>query len=138
MTLYDFIKVANNDYDTYDNVFDGVITVCSFDEEDEQSGDYYEKFRIGIMRFVEVVDNSATHWGIVCKWTDMIKQNLRIFGEFAEKYWHENTYEAVKDDEDDFIYEWIEELQNWQAGALSESMYKEFVENYMSRMEAPV
>lgn len=129
MTLYELVKASNCDYDTYDDVFDAEVTVCSFDEEDEKSDEYYEKFRIGIMKFAEVVDNSATHWGIVCKWTDFIQRNIKVFREFAEKYWY-TQYE----DEDDFIYEWINELHSWSAGALSESMYKEFVENYMSRM----
>ena len=128
MTLYEFIKVANNDYDTYDDVYDAIVTVCSFDGEDEKSDEYYEKFRIGIMKFVEVVRGTADK-GLLCKWSEFISRNIKVFREFTEKYWY-NQYE----DEDDFIYEWIGELQNWQAGALSESMYKEFVENYMSRM----
>lgn len=130
MTLYQLVKASECDYDTYDNVYDAEVTVCSFDEGDEQSEDYYEKFRIGIMKFVEVVDNSATKWGIVCKWTDFIQRNIRVFKEFTEKYW----YIQYKDDKDEFIYQWITELHNWGAGALSEDMYKEFVENYMSRM----
>lgn len=129
MTLYDFIRMAENDYDTYDDVYDAIVTVCAFDEEDEKSDEYYEKFRIGIMKFVEVIRGTADK-GLLCKWTDFITRNLAIFKEFAKKYWC-NPYE---DDEDEFIYQWITELHNWGAGALSESMYKEFVENYMSRM----
>lgn len=128
MTLYDFVRVANNDYDTYDDVYDAIVTVCAFDEEDEKSDEYYEKFRIGIMKFVEVIRGTADK-GLLCKWSDFIQRNIEVFREFTELYWY-NQYE----DEDDFIYEWINELDNWSAGALSESMYKEFVENYMNRM----
>ena len=128
MTLYDFIRVADNDYDTYDDVYDAIVTVCAFDEEDEKSDEYYEKFRIGIMKFVEVIRGTADK-GLLCKWSEFIGRNIKVFKEFADKYWY-TQYE----DEDDFIYEWINELHNWSAGALSESMYKEFVENYMSRM----
>lgn len=128
MTLYDFVRVAGNDYDTYDDVYDAIVTVCTFDEEDEKSDEYYEKFRIGIMKFVEVIRGTADK-GLLCKWSEFIGRNIKVFREFAEKHWF-TQYE----DEDDFIYEWITELHNWSAGALSESMYKEFVENYMSRM----
>lgn len=130
MTLYEFIKVANNDYDTYDTDYDAVVTVCSFDSEDEKSEEYYEKFRIGIMKYVEVATGLST-CEITCKWSEMIEHNISIFKEFAKKYWR-NQFE---DDEDEFIYQWINEIHNWIAGALSETMYKEFVENYMSRME---
>ena len=128
MTLYEFIRVADNDYDTYDAVYDEVVTVCSFDKEDEQSEEYYEKFRIGIMKFIEVIRGTVDN-GLLCKWSDFIERNIKIFKEFADKYW-DTQYE----DEDDFICEWINELHFWSAGALNESMYKEFVENYMTRM----
>lgn len=130
MTLYDFVKVAQNDYDTYDDVFDAIVTVCAFDEEDEKSEEYYEKFRIGIMKFVEVIRGTVDN-GLLCKWSDFITRNLAIFKEFAKEYW----YIQYEDDVDEFIYQWITELHNWSAGALSEDMYKEFVENYMTRME---
>ncbi len=129
MTLYDFVKVAQNDYDTYDDEYDAIVTVCSFDEEDEKSDEYYEKFRIGIMKFVEVVRGTDDS-GLLCKWSEMINRNIKVFKEFAEKFW---TYQ-YEDDEDEFIYQWIEEINQWTAGNCYESAYKEFVENYMTRM----
>lgn len=130
MTLYDFIKVTNQDYDTYDTEMDAEVTVCAFDEEDEKSEDYYEKFRIGIMKFVEVIRGTVDN-GLLCKWSEMITRNIKVFKEFAEKFW---TYQ-YEDDEDEFIYQWIEEINQWTAGNCYESAYKEFVENYMPRME---
>ena len=130
MTLYDFIKVTNQDYDTYDTERDAEVTVCAFDEEDEKSEDYYEKFRIGIMKFVEVIRGTVDN-GLLCKWSEMITRNIKVFKEFAEKFW---TYQ-YEDDEDEFIYQWIEEINQWCAGNCYESAYKEFIENYMPRME---
>lgn len=129
MTLYDFVKVAQNDYDTYDDKYDAVVTVCSFDEEDEQSEEYYEKFRIGIMKFVEVIRGTVDN-GLLCKWSDFITRNLAIFKEFTTKNW----VCKYADDEDEFIYQWINEIHYWGAGYTSEPVYKDFVENYMSRM----
>lgn len=127
MILYDLLKVFNNDFDTYDNVYDAMVTVCSFDEEDEQSTEYYDKFRIGIMKFIEVTKGSTR--ALWCNWSDFIKRNIQIFREFEAKYWSKH-YE----DEYDFIYHWIKEIDAWISGAVNERMYKEFVENYMSRM----
>ena len=106
-----------------------MVTVCSFDKEDENSEEYYEKFRIGIMKFVEVA-KGISDYELVCKWTDVIERNISIFKEFAEKYWH-NQYE---DDEDEFIYQWIKEIHYYIAGYVDETTYKDFVENYMTRM----
>ena len=128
MTLYDFIKVADNDYDTYDNTYDAIVTVCSFDKDDEQSEEYYEKFRIGIMKYVEVV-KAISGWEVICDWSGFIKNNITVFREFAEEHWI-RQYE----DEEDFIDQWIREIHYWLAGETSESVYKEFVENYMTRM----
>ena len=130
MTLYDFIKVTNRDYDTYDTEMDAEVTVCAFDEEDEKSEDYYEKFRIGIMKFVEVAKGLST-CEITCKWTEMIEHNISVFKEFTRKNWR-NQYE---DDEDEFIFQWINEINQLSAGNCCESVYKDFVENYMTRME---
>lgn len=127
MTLYDLLKVLNDDFDTYDNVYDAIVTVCSFDEEDEQSAEYYDKFRIEIMKFIEVTKGSKQ--ALWCNWSDFIKRNIQIFREFEAKYWS-NHYE----DEDDFIYQWIKEIDAWISGAVNERIYKEFVENYMSKM----
>ena len=44
MTLYQLVKASGCDYDTYDNVYDAEVTVCSFDEGDEyDDGFVYEQ-----------------------------------------------------------------------------------------------
>ena len=129
MTLYDFIRVADNDYDTYDDVYDAIVTVCAFDEEDEKSDEYYEKFRIGIMKFVEVVRGTADK-GLLCKWSDMIERNFDLFKAFTYKHW-KTWYD---DDRDEFIYQWVKEIHYYIAGYVSENTYKDFVKNYMNRM----
>ena len=130
MTLYDFVKVANNDFDTFDTDYDAEVTVCAFDEEDEKNEDYYEQFRIGIMKFVDVI-KGINRYKLACNWSEMISHNILIFKEFAKKNW---KYQYA-DDEDEFIYQWITEINYWIAGYTSDPVYKDFVENYMSRME---
>lgn len=128
MTLYDWIKRTEGSYDTYDTVYDGVVTVDWIDEET----DFYSKFCNGIMKLVEFV-NQVPHSSceIVCRWTDMITRNIEVFKEFTDKFWT-NKYE---DDKDEFIYQWIKEIHYWVAGYVSESTYKDFVENYLPRMK---
>ena len=131
MTLYEFIKVANKDYDTYDTVYDAVVTVCSFDEKDEKSGDNYDKFRIEIMKYVEVV-KSISGCELVCNWTDMIKRNEAVFREYTEQFW-DTRWQNL--DEDDFIYEWIDEIHKYCAGYSSEQNYQRLVTEYLPRLQ---
>lgn len=131
MTLYEFIKVANKDYDTYDTVYDTVVTVCAFNEEDEKSEDNYEKFRIGIMKYVEVI-KGISGYELVCDWTGMIKRNEAVFREYTEQFW-DTRWQNL--DEDDFIYEWIDEIHKYCAGYSSEQNYKRLVEEYLPRLK---
>ena len=60
MKLYDFIKMTEADYDTYDVVYDNGVTVCFFDEED----DYEEEVEEAVEKAVEetlddVVDDTV-------------------------------------------------------------------------------
>ena len=132
MTIYELIKMSECDYDVYDDVFDAVVTCCDCDGyEHDTDNEYYYKFCNGIMKLTNIVkfnDNS-----VIADWTGMIKHNKAVLEEFMRKDWAQN-YE----DEDDFIYEWINEFNGWFAGYVSESTYKDFVENYMSRMEREV
>ena len=119
MNLYEFIKSKQNDYDTYDDVYDAVVTVCYIDEEDET--DNYDKFCNGIIKLVEVV--KETNVGVIVKWTDLITRNMDKFKAFAYKYWID-TYE---DDDDEFIYQWINEINSYLAGYVSLEFYNNLV-----------
>ena len=52
MKLYDFMKMSEADYDTYDTVYDACVTVCYADEEDDSD----DKFCNEIMKKVEVAE----------------------------------------------------------------------------------
>lgn len=125
MTVYDFIKETGYDYDVYDDDFDTCVTCC--DCSDSEDEDNYYRFYSGIQKLVNVVENRKD-W-LIADWSAMIRQNKPILEEYMYKNW-KRDYE----DEDDFIYEWIREFHLWGAGYTSENTYKDFVENYMSRM----
>ena len=125
MTLYEYLKLHESDYDTYDTEYDASVTVCFIDEEDEDTDDYY-KFCTNIIKKVNVV--RADKYDLTVDWTKLIKDNMAKFKEFTGKHW-KYTYE---DDKDEFIYQWINEIHAYMAGCVSESFYKvlnEFVDS---------
>lgn len=115
MTLYEYLKLSENDFDTYDTVYDAGVTVCYIADEDEN--DEYDKFCNGIIKKVEVVkinDDSP-----VVNWTELIERNMDKFKAFAREYW---IYD-YEDDIDEFIYQWINEIHYYVAGYVDEDFY---------------
>lgn len=124
MTLFDYMKVTMEDYDTYDTVYDAIVTVCWIDESEEN--DNYEKFCIGIIKKVDVENASHCGESVNVKWTELITNNMEKFREFTKKYWRDDC--QYEDDEDEFICQWIDEIQSYMAGYVSETFYKVLVE----------
>lgn len=121
MTLFEYTRINQNDFDTYDDTFEACITYCYIDEADME--DNYDKFCNGIIRKVNVIEQTDD-CSIVCDWTKLIKDNWNKFKEFTAKHWG-NQYE---DDEDEFIYQWINEIHYYMAGYVSEKFYDKLVE----------
>lgn len=130
MTLYDFIKMEDSDFDTYDTVFDICVTVCVPYESDEP--EWYDKFYDFICRKVEV-QKKINKCVAVCEWTKFIADNLDVFKEIAREMWREETI-PDDDDIDEWEYSWIGEIHGWLAGGVSESEYQKFMEKYSSRI----
>lgn len=117
MTLYEYLKLSENDFDTYDTVYDAGVTVCYIADEDEK--DEYDKFCNGIIKKVEVIkinDDSP-----VVNWTELIERNMDKFKAFAREHW---IYD-YEDDIDEFIYQWINEIHYYVAGYVDEDFYTE-------------
>ena len=120
MTLYEFMKMSECDYDTYDVDFDAIVTVCLPDEDDDL--DAYGKFCFELIKKVEVLKQTDT--GLMVDWSGFIKTNIEQLREFTDEYWY-NNYE---DDEDEFIYQWINEIHAYLGGYVSEDIYEKLVE----------
>lgn len=118
MKLYDFIKLTEADYDTYDTIYDEGVTVCYIEENAEN--DNYDKFCINIMKKVEVEKINGDI--IIVNWTKLVKDNMEKFRAFSMEHW---AFEY--EDEDDFIYEWIKEIHYYMAGYVSEDFYDTLV-----------
>lgn len=129
MKLYDFMKVSEADWDTYDTVYDAAVTAC-YIEEDE-SNDNYDKFCINLMKKVELEKQSGDI--LIVKWTELIQSNMEKFKAFTAKHWYESC--QYEDDEDEFIYQWINEIHSYMAGCVSEDFYDTLVE-FVETLEA--
>ena len=115
MTLFEYLKMSENDFDTYDTEYDTSVTVCYIDEEDDD----YDKFCNGIIKKVNVVKiNGDT---LTVDWCELIKRNIDKFKEFTKEHWNPNC--QYENDIDEFIYQWINEINMYMAGYVSESFY---------------
>lgn len=122
MTLYEYLKMTECDYDTYDTKYDNGVTVCYIDEENDE----YDKFCNGIVKKVDVIKISGNI--LTVDWSRLIERNFDKFKDFAKKHWR-RQYEA---DNDEFEYQWINEIHMYMAGYVSESFYSvlnEFVDS---------
>ena len=121
MKLYDFMKISQNDFDTEDTIYCSVVTVCYIDEN--EITDNYDKFCIELMKKVEMEKQVGD--GLLVKWTELIQNNMEKFRAFTKENWYENC--QYENDEDEFIYQWINEIHQYMAGNVSEDFYDELV-----------
>lgn len=115
MTLYEYLKLKENDFDTCDTVFDTGVTVCYIDEENDE----YDKFCNGIIKKVNVVDEDEDF--LTVDWTGLIERNIDKFKAFTKENWYENC--QYEDDIDEFMYQWINEIHQYMAGYVDMDFY---------------
>lgn len=113
MTLYEYFKMSEADYDTYDTEYDNGVTVCYIDEETDE----YDKFCNGIIKKVDVVKINGDV--LTVNWSELIERNMDKFKMFAREHW---AYD-YENDINEFIYQWINEIHLYMAGYVGESFY---------------
>lgn len=116
MTLYNFLKENENDYDTYDNVYDICVTVSYIKEEH----DYYDMFCKRLYQKVNVLD--IINGNLIVDWSELIKRNMSKFIKFMKSNW-KNQFDYIND-VDEFIYQWIKEIGLYISGYVSDSFYE--------------
>lgn len=123
-TLYDYLMMAKNDFDTYDTDYEAEVTVCYIDKENDE----YDKFCNGIIKKVNVVEISA--YSLTVNWSNLIERNIDKFKNFTAEHWYEDC--QYEDDINEFIYQWINEIHHYMVGSVSEDFYlvlNEFVDS---------
>lgn len=114
-TLYRYLRMSKNDFDTYDTKYDVSVTVCYTEKEDDE----YDKFCNGIIKKVNVVEINNN--SLTVNWSELIERNMDKFKEFTSKHWYASC--QYEDDIDEFIYQWIEEIHGYMVGNVSEDFY---------------
>lgn len=114
--LYDFLIEKDNDYDTYDTVWDACVTVCVPYETEGNETDWYDKFCNFILKHVDVV-KEIRECECVVDWNSFFEYNLETFRKITKETW------GYTPDDEDFICEWIEETHKLLAGYGTESTY---------------
>lgn len=126
MTLYDALQWENQDFDTTDTVYDLTVTVCADEYNRDDNYDRWCKF---ILEHVMALEK----WGgdrILADWSGFITANIEVFREHARENWY-----RLPEDDDDLVYEWIQEIEKWMAGYATEEIYGEFMEKYAPRIK---
>lgn len=116
MNLYDWLKEKDNDYDTYDTVYDICVTVCVPYEVEENRMEWYDKFCNFILKHVNV-DEEINDFECIVDWNEFIERYKDIFKMITAESWN------YMPDDEDFNYEWINEIDKLLTGYGSEKTY---------------
>lgn len=115
LTLYDFLNVTQKGFDTYDAKYDMCVTVSYVGKNEH---DEYDKFCNAIMKKVNVIKQVSEN-SLMVNWSDLIGKNLDKFKSFAKEHWIVQ-YEA---DMEEFVCQWIKEINLYMAGYVSMDFY---------------
>lgn len=128
MKLYDFLKEHNHDVDCWDDkYYDCVVTICYIEDSDIETQDSYDTFCVELYKKVEVSNPKEFLTGgceIDCKWAKLIEDNIDKFWNFSLDHWNSDSMEYYAENSTDFIIAWIEELNYYVAGYVSEDFYE--------------
>lgn len=116
MTVRDFINLQESGYDIGDKDFDAVVT-CEYFEKIESN---YDKFCVLLMSKVNLIEGGNEP---VADWSGFVRKNLDEFKAFARGHWRY----AYEDDEE-LIYQWVQEFHAYMAGMLNEGFYSTLVD----------
>lgn len=113
MKLYEFLKVTQRDYDCYDTNYDACVTICYVNEVKDK----YDEFCVELTKKVDVIVQTGDT-SLVCDWSKFVADNYDVFKAFTIANWVQDY-----DDKAEFIYQWIQELNGYIAGSVSEKFY---------------
>ena len=136
MKISEFCKINNySDFDSYDTTYVGVVTVCTSEDMFVNPEDNYDKFCKFVYEQTDYVSGVKKD-SIVCDWGGFVKRYNKVFKALMNDDW-----QVQYDDEDDFIHEWINEINLYLAGYSSEKYYEKLLvyltdyEMYLNRIE---
>lgn len=123
-SLWEYQQEYGQDCDVYDTEMeDQCVTVATLCEEEIQAEEaesdmrYMYLFQRELCKKVAVTGN-ADGYVLHAGWSVLIRNNWKLFRDFAEAYWM-RTYK----EEERFLSEWIKELHFYLAGYAPEDFY---------------
>ena len=126
MYLQESLEMKRDGVDSWDTVYDVCVTAEYIPNTETDS---YSEFCRVLFSKVEI-DHIMSDYSVCVLWDDLIEKNMKLFDEFATKYW---MYEY--EDKDEYIFQWITELHNYCAGNVPESYYPKLLE-FVKKLEA--
>lgn len=131
MKLFEALQVYEDlCIDTADDVFDCIVTI-DWNRADEPN-DNCGKFAVELFKKVELVKFfNGAYANAICKWSDLVKNNIEVFKDFVKKEWIESKQYVLEDD-DDLQFEWVEQFHLLLAGYGTETDYKKML-NLLSK-----
>ena len=127
MKLIDYCRSVDFvDFDSYDNVYDVIVTICFDEETVDKPEDSFDRFVKYIVEHVDYIKGNGNY--VICDWNGFVKAHEQVLRQYEHDCWRYN----YDDDEDEFVYEWIREINLYLAGYISEAGYTDIV----NRLEA--
>lgn len=127
MTVYEFIKHEDSDFDIYDNEFDKCVTVCApYYGEFRDNSDVFEDEILKRVRLIR----KKNDYEAVADWSGFIKFYINEFRNFAKKHWI-----SIPNDEDSLVSAWIKELHLYFAGYVSVEFYKVLLDELIGSLK---
>lgn len=135
MKLLDYLMMFKHDpdFDCPDTEIDDVVTVC-FDKENitdimngklDKEFPYYDKVMLAFYKKVDV-DYLLNDGSPVIDVSGLVKRNKDKFMAFAEKNFYPQYWEAVKDDEVELCYQFIQSFHAVLGGNYGETNNRKY------------
>lgn len=129
MKLLEFLNLHSDvTEDTSDTIYDAVVTVVWDKECNELAKtDWYYTFCKELYAKVDFVEvNKYNVW--IVDYAGFIKRNLEHFKKYSEQNWKSSYHNLCDEDEDEYIYTWINNIHYLLSGEITESESKDMID----------
>lgn len=126
MKLYEALQTYEElCIDTEDKTFECIVTIDW--EKGAEPKNNYEKFQILLYKKVEFEKFfEGRYANAIVDWSGLVDNNKELFREYVKTDWvDEKKY--VLDDDDDLLFEWVEQFHYLLAGYGSEPTYASLI-----------
>ena len=126
MKLYEVLQTHEElCIDTADKTFDCIVTIDW--EKGAEPKNNYEKFQILLYKKVEFEKFfEGAYASAIVDWSGLVDNNKELFREFVKTDWVDEKKYVLNDD-DDLLFEWVEQFHYLLAGYGNEPTYASLI-----------